>query len=743
MTAKLTLLAFFLIPISIFAQSPSYNEKAAEIKKNIWEKPNPLFNVNTVPEKYNNEGAVVLARSFEMQRISGGKFKFMLITATSVTRTNKTVTFREKVKINDKTALEKFSKLEYQKVIDKTQSILFIKARNKREVYIGAKITKPNGKETIVDISEELILADTDKDKKGKLAIPGLQVGDILDYYISTIQVLEGMDQQEDDNKYLFVLADEYPVLNYSYTLQYNKKVNVFHISANGAPNLVQTTNDEKDQILTLKGKDMPKYDDELWSSPLRELPYFAVSSYFSNAMDQIASHNYDRYDKKLSRLDNFIKDFQIKFNPTLYPFDYNIREQTKDYFKSSKAFRAAPLDSTMKLFYNVWKFNTFFSYYNDNFDVADKRYTTANSKINAIIVSQMLSDLAIPHDILITSSRFSNSLSNVFEDDDIEALIRIHAPKPLYMTFYRVNTLFNEIPVAFQGEKAIVLTPKRHNKNKYSFTRSETTIPTTSAEDNNLTEKLVVNFVATDMQKLNIARTVKEKQFMRLSDQLGLLLFEDLDNELKAMVDGKGLKSRLSDAKKPKKTIENYTAAFDAARKDVKKSFIDELTAQYGETPKEITGTKILNSGLNDNNPALEYSSNFTIETLTKKAGNNYILNIGKLIGDIAKVEDEKKARQTNIYMPAARSLNYNIDIIIPKGYKINGIEELNVNTKNDVGSFSVSTKLSAEKLTLDIKRVYTKPQVDKQQWSDVVALLNAAWNFTEKKVLLESLAK
>ena len=69
------------------------------------------------------------------------------------------------------------------------------------------------------------------------------------------------------DNDKLFLLADEYPVLYYSLDFQFNKKTNVQYIYANGAPHFEENTNEAGDLLLSLKVKNMPKYQSEFWAS--------------------------------------------------------------------------------------------------------------------------------------------------------------------------------------------------------------------------------------------------------------------------------------------------------------------------------------------------------------------------------------------------------------------------------------------------------------------------------------------
>ncbi|MGZ3776510.1 MAG: hypothetical protein ACXVI9_02610, partial [Mucilaginibacter sp.] len=225
MRKYLLLLTLTACSVSVFAQSEkekkAYADEAAQLQKQVWDNPVLEFKATNIPANLSNESAVVLARSFSLSRSSAGKLKFGHA-LTFTTRTTKFSIYHERVKINDKTALESFSTLEYQKILNKTTSSGFAKFLDVNNTYVGAKVIKPSGKETIVNTSEEVLTKNESKDKQGKLAIPDLQVGDILDYYICDEEVADkdqGNSYKDNDN--VLFLQDEYPILYYSIDFQF------------------------------------------------------------------------------------------------------------------------------------------------------------------------------------------------------------------------------------------------------------------------------------------------------------------------------------------------------------------------------------------------------------------------------------------------------------------------------------------------------------------------------------------
>ena len=740
---KKLLLFITLIGLSanLFAQKePTYKQRSAELQKLIWGTKTPAFANNQIPADLVNESAVIIARSFDMQRSSNGRIKYMIVTAASVTRAVTNTTFREKVKINDKAALEKFSTIEYNKKIDKTKSYGLIKIANSFSTYIGIKITKPDGTEQIVNPEEEVLLKNDAKDQQGKLAVPGLQVGDIMEYYINTSSISEDTEQIINDNTYFFYLADEYPILDYHLVFQFNKKTTLSYLSANGAPEFVKTSNAEGDQILNLDLKNIPKSKSHVWASPARQSPYVTLKGYYSSKYnDALMGIKKDKQDERFSKLDqtlNFMKDYS--FNEITNPIYTAPVDLLREYYDTKKALKAAPVDSVARILYEAWRYKVFTSYDGKDVDMSDYKYNKAKSEYNTINMSRILTELDIDHEILIVGSRNSNTLANYFDEGDFDALIRVYGSKPLYMCFDDMVTHFNEIPAKYQGEEAITLRSRRENAKNYSFTQGKSSIPVSVAKENVLDLKFNVSLQPENMQKVKIERTVKETGSMRHDDQLRFLLVDELDKLFTAKFDGQNYTKRLT-TYYSKSVARDYQAAFDQARAEMKNNFSSEIQGDYDQEPQELTDYKIINAALESTNPAFEYTGTFVLDNLVKKAGGNYILEVGKLVGTTYKIEDDARERKIDVYMPAARTVKYAVNFSIPKGYKVTGAEQLNIAKKNKVGSYKSTASTANKTLTITIERIYEHNFEKAADWPLLVELIDAAQLFSSQKVLIE----
>ncbi len=493
-------LSAIILTVTAFAQKDvkKYNERAAEVKKEIWDAAAAPFDVKTVPAELNNESAVIIARSFEIINSAKFRFKFSLFGMGGTERLKYITTMHEKVKINDKSALEEYATIEYKKKLDKSVTIGFAKLYDKMETYVGAKIIKPDGKIITVNTDEEVMTKNEDKNKQGKLAISDLQVGDILDYYVRVEELQE--NKTEKQGPYTFVMGGEYPMMNYNVRLQLDEKVGIEYISANGAPAFKESKNADGDIILELSQSNLPKFESSLWTNAARQRPYISLQyKFIYKSMD--ASTHFNRGEvKKGTITGDLVDEFKKDFGRTIrYPMP-NARllsplyGEVLDYFGGKKKIKEIPEDSVIKVTYDLWKYQTFADFSSTQINISnDANYRQANSILAAFYLKQALQFLDIKSDIVLVCPRFGVSLKNVLEYSDFEGMVRINSDKPTWLCFDDIVTRFNEIPQRYQGEEAVLLQLDKA-KRTYEFTDKRIVIPITSADKNVVGEQLNVS---------------------------------------------------------------------------------------------------------------------------------------------------------------------------------------------------------------------------------------------------------
>ena len=126
-------LAIFLCgPVLVSAQTKGekkYKERASEVDAEVFNVADVLFTGNSVPARYSSSSAVILAKKVDLFADLKSKTKFSLFYGVDKTNTIRyTLTIREKVRIQDKNALNEYSELSFSKI--RRQSNFFKSSAN-------------------------------------------------------------------------------------------------------------------------------------------------------------------------------------------------------------------------------------------------------------------------------------------------------------------------------------------------------------------------------------------------------------------------------------------------------------------------------------------------------------------------------------------------------------------------------------------------------------------------------------
>jgi hypothetical protein len=122
----------------------------------------------------------------------------------------------------------------------------------------------------------------------------------------------------------------------------------------------------------------------------------------------------------------------------------------------------------------------------------------------------------------------------------------------------------------------------------------------------------------------------------------------------------------------------------------------------------------------------------------MVKVAGKDLLVSVPGLIGDQLFIPQDEKKREVDADLGFPRSLRNVISFTIPEGYKLVGLQNLNTNIENEAGQFAVQASIENNVLTIMEKKIYKQAQVKKENWSKLIEMLDAAYNFSQKKILL-----
>jgi hypothetical protein len=713
------LLFYFIVIITC----NTFAQDKAEIKEFFWGKSDAYKTVLTVPEKWKNETAVMILKSEFYDYHKFGK---------SVTYTS---SIRKRIKLQDAAAVKDFSEFSFKNKFYSNRGY------NRREStnYIGVKIVKPSGKEIEIDVEKDTKTVD----KESKLAISALEIGDIMDFYFYSVENFKskeevGFDQVET------TLSDIYPIMDFKLAFQTENDFFVNFNTYNGAPELKEIPNDKRNERkYELISKDLEKNEFPRWFYPLAELPcykfqvFFARSGKFEQQADAFLSEDEKLIKKSVSKEDIF-EYYNKKFVPfgdvsfeKKFLKDKNFatdEEKIREvyYYTRHQFFTQyieAQVQSQAKIHY------PFYNYSNPIF------FSTEQEFINHFM--QFLKKNEIDFDIIVATPRNNGSIDDLLIQRNLNVLLRINTQKPFYLEYFSPFTSADQFNYNLENTKAYVL---QVSKGKRIVEAESVVLPSTTAKQNvsSAVSTIVIN---DDFSGLKVSRTSSFIGHFKEGEQAEKLNFFDYVSE---DYDKYGTKHPI-DMVSNKKDKVRYQTEFDALiskyreeqKEQMKKSISDEFDFEIDNNTFSVKST-----GRFGSKTPFSYQEDFEIKNnLVKKAGENYIIELGKMITSQVEIDKKEKDRKNNVYLSFPRSFDNEITFEIPTGYAVSGIEKFNKSIVNETGEFVSKATLNGNKLVVKTSKVYNNYFESNKNWSKMILFLDAAYQFTQEKILLKKL--
>ncbi len=745
MKFKLLALTFFITIISFAQNNKEYNQMAAEIEQKVWGTKDALFESNEIPAEYKNESGVILAQKHTIETDSKKKSSFLGFRSVLQGTFSKTV--REKIYLNDQSSLDEYSQLSFSKLQSKRSGML---TKNIAYSFLGIRVIKPNGTIEKVNVDEAAVtLKETSDSKKNKIAIPNLAIGDIIDYYITSYDKVEVAGTVE---TMMFVLSDDYPILNYSINILFDKRIAAEYLCINGAPDF-RVRGQDDGNLLEITAKNLPKIKNLVWSSMARQMPLarlkYAFSDIYHSAGNVVKRGSVQKVvtaDDVETSVQNSLASYMMSISS-----NGNIKKEWEKYSSTRKGNQTS--DSIAAFVYYCYRYYNYGNYK----DLVDGDFASAEDyggnyyqlQKGMEIIRTLDEVFDIKGEVIMITGRNSVKRNNLFSSGDLNFMIRMYTPKPTFL--YLGGSLYNygEIYPAFEGEQGKYVSFKSKKtgliiRRVIGYEVEDQGVATPNKTDykaNNHTEKLTVEIDKTNQQLLNVKRNVVAKGHLRRDMQSSLEVWEDYCKTERANLGYEtDMQKFWSDKGKDyKKSVEEFTTKLTKARETVKEKFETEVKNQYDAKPKELKSYKIINHGFRHGDPGFVMEEDFTMDGWVKKAGNNYIVEIGKLTGGQMEIKAEQRDRKLDIYMAFPRSFTDTIQLTIPEGYSVEGLEKLNKKTENECGGYVTTAKVEGNKLLVTTNKYYINAVEPVANWQKLTAFVDAAFDFGKEKVLLK----
>lgn len=710
------LLTFVLIAICI----NSYSQDKDEIRDFFWGKDDAFKKANTVPEKWKNESAVII---FKREYYNFHKF------GKNVTYTS---AVRKRIKLLDAAAVQEFSEFSFQDKFYTNKGFSW----KKGTTTIGIKIVKPNGKEVVIDTDKE----SKKVDDENKIAISGLETGDVIDFYYYTVEPFKsflevGFEPVET------TLGDVYPTMDMKLEFETENDFFINFNTYNGAPELKETFNKGGERKYEMVATDIAKNDFPRWFYPVVELPcykfqvFFARSAKFEENAKAFLSEKESIIKKTVSK-DDVFDYYYDKFRPfgDLDEINKFLKEKTfaNDEEKVREVYYFARHIYFTQYFeaYVVKDANMFypFEYY------SDKAVLIGSEDQFIKHFMAFLKYNKIDYDIIIGTPRYDGSIKDLLIEKNITLLLRVNTKNPIYLEYFSPFSSADQFNYNLENTQAYAL---QVSKGKKIVDAETVTLPSSTEKDN--VSKIVVNVTLNDdFSGLKVDRESSFFGHFKEDKQGDLLQFYDYVNEDYTKYGTKSLMDLVKNKKKKEQYTKELAALVNKMKDKQKDAFKKSVSDEFGFEIDDNDLT-VKNTGRFGSKVPLVYDEKFSIKNnLIKKAGDNYIIEIGKMITSQVEIDKKERERANNIYLPFPRSFENEITFEIPSGYSVSGIEKLNKKVENATGGFTSTATVTGNKLVIKTFKYYRNYFEPNANWGKMVDFLEEAYQFTQEKVLL-----
>jgi len=686
-----------------------YNYDQKDVEALTWDYENSIHTATDYPEEWNKYSAIylTLTKTFQSLKVEEGARVCYL----SHTR----------IKLLDEAAVSNFSEIYYSSGNYGNIKDEFAK---RKEEYLGVKVVKPDGTETEIKNSEII-----EEDGQKKLAIPNLEVGDILDYYIFTYDDIpvyaDGWYSVIDR----FPIVRNYPTKNFKYNIITDKHWNTkFTTGKNGCEIKEKEENFGFDNLIeyTVEESDIEALDSDRWLYHFQSLPYVKVYCLF-----KYSYHSWDMGAEDQFRTSSLEEDDIEEYYKELLSTD-DVSTSTYKSFKKFLGKDKLKSLSKVKLLEEYYKFV--------RNDLAGAPYIKHRFEGNPgytpgpYIMQQLamgMNELEIPYQVVVVSPRQGGHHEDVISIEETDYMLKVNLEdEPIF--FYRpdVFTPYNKIPYQFEGLKTYIISGNKKHAVIFKYKT-----PISHYKDNAIYHTTVVSFDKEDQSILNTKNKVIysghqiENHPYRLGDWLNFLWKESEHYDKTAW--GKNPKDY------SKKTNVQLQKFKEEDEKRLKESFESYAKNMFDTEVDKVENYKgILNEKMGKKtNFEIDFDCNLT--EIVKKVGPNYIVKVGQFVGGQVDISKED-TRQYPITSEYPRMYSYDVTLHIPEGYTVDGLEELNNTIDNEAGSFKSTGKVEGNTLKIKFEKIYKNNYEPAENWQKMRDFLIPANLLVSKEIML-----
>lgn len=710
---KVIRVVFSILLVQLFTLSVNADEKAdylklaQKVRQEVWSSTPADFQKRTVPDRYKNASAVILSYYRELSTDYYRKATADLVLNLRLTRQiDCTDMERMLIQINDKKALKDYSEFTF-----KTKSRKWTWGyHHKTQTVLGIRVIKKNGNVQEVSLDDYVDVKEgkNDKDLSQKIAVPGLEVGDCIDVF--SLDQIDTQEQQLDP--FYFVLRQDEPVLYTKVHCVLDQSLATVYRTMNGAPDFTQTTDKDKNAVLDMVMDKPIDAESSIWYNSLEQSPF--IEMYITPTKSKVAV------------VENAMRQKGVRGNPDVTPILQDDWKLLKSYV-SKGGYSPAGLPSTYKSVFKSAKKEGMSAE-----EKADRIYSFEYVSWGASqrvfnTVANYLRKLGVELEMGITTPFGALPVDKLINYNSTSWFFRLKGTDVYYFpgTYPKVAS---EIPYIYQGRKAYM-----------QDSEEQITIPVSQAEDNKSVNDMVVKL---DGTKLDISRKVTYSGEQKMYGQSLVSPDNTLFGSSQLEAYWRYLKY---DDKDPyscytKKESAELKGAFNEFRKNAIDPFKAEISSYHDGDPVQVGDYGVDCVGIRRDSSNFVYHVDYVMDGMVKRAGNNYLLSVGKLIGSSLKLEGKDRERIDDVWRKMAFVDEWNIEIPLPQGYKVSAeaLKKIETSVANECGEFTVKATAGNESVKVYVRKCFAHRVEPVSNWSKLLALVDACSAFADKQMVI-----
>jgi hypothetical protein len=691
---------------------------------------------SNIPSKWKNESVIILRQRFNVSEDGRDEYKENIYCAYY---------------IKDKYGLSKLSTLSIPNEIEAGT-----------EVVIGKIYKKDN---SVVNITGKYLTAINTKIGKGnkkdgegsavnyetsqKLAIPSLEVGDILEIEYTA---------KRKTFPTIISLTPRYPAISFEVSV----KINDFSYSSyyysgyqtrlyKKAVNFDESNMSSSDRSVEVKRDTVDKVREEILTDDNKTYPYLLLAKTYGTSTYESKTFESFRDDDLEQKQLAVVRDIYEKGDLEQKDLARNIRNMLRQKYGR---------------FYDTTTFlNDLFYYYRETAAMGALMYNDGNKGYNDLffvnVISRVLFDFRIPNYIFLTQPDYFGEPVNQ------AALVKPHygiyvPAKNFYMFNPMLFTQPNQIPSYYEGQKHVRFKANKHYKpyryfssfwilppvglitlpltlppfivnatlakkhRKFGFTTAH--FPQSDPEDNMVELTIGINDFNQKTQTCNF--TVKSSYYGKHKNRFSKNLCS------KTLI----YENTISTYRKKKVYIDPAQNTKELNDKYLKSFLLNDLENDGYDVDK-LKDYKLVESNFFDPYKPITTQCTFEAKNVFFAYDNYIILNVGTLLGNQLVNTSRDTVRYNDYSIPYKKIYTFKINIEVPAGYTVENLSSLNQKFSSNAGSFMSQAALKGNTIEITTQKTYNFQSYEKTLSKEVNGFLDQANEFSMKKLLLRKI--